>query len=394
MQNKPTVIDLFAGCGGLSLGLHMAGWQGLFAVEKSKDAFQTLEHNLIKKKKHFDWPEWLGKTPHEIDELLDKHKDELQALRGKVDLVAGGPPCQGFSMAGRRIEHDSRNQLVFSYIKFIELVRPRMLLFENVKGFTCSFSKDKEAKPYSSEVIARLKDLDYDVKSKVVDFSDYGVPQKRRRFILVGTYKKKNNFFESLNSNRAGFLKEKKANGFVSVKEAISDLSKDNEHVNTPDRAGFESGLYSKAETRYQRMMRKGIPESSIPNSHSFAHHAHDTANLFSRLIRKAKHGQRMSKELRAKWGIGRRSVFILDEGEPAPTLTSNPDDIIHYSEPRILTVREYARIQTFPDWYEFKSKYTTGGKERRKEVPRYTQIANAVPPLFAELIGQILKSL
>ncbi|MBW7913589.1 MAG: DNA cytosine methyltransferase, partial [Taibaiella sp.] len=103
MPKEYSYIDLFAGCGGLSLGLHNAGWKGLFAVEKSPDAFKTLKYNLIDKKNHFNWPKWLGEpTNLEINEVIKKYKNQLQNLRGKVDLVAGGPPCQGFSMAGRR----------------------------------------------------------------------------------------------------------------------------------------------------------------------------------------------------------------------------------------------------------------------------------------------------
>ena len=135
-QKKYTVIDLFAGCGGLSLGLYQAGWQGLFAIEKNAFAFETLKHNLIDNKQHFAWPDWLPQTHHDINEVLDNYENQLKALRGKVDLVAGGPPCQGFSMAGQRMEDDIRNQLVFSYIRFIDFVRPKMILFENVKGFT------------------------------------------------------------------------------------------------------------------------------------------------------------------------------------------------------------------------------------------------------------------
>src|SRR5262245_33101492 len=109
MPSDLTYIDLFAGCGGLSLGLHKAGWKGLFAVEKSHDAFLTLKHNLIDKINHFDWPDWLPKTNHEIDEILSIYGAKLKELRGSVDLVVGGPPCQGFSCAGRRREDDIRN---------------------------------------------------------------------------------------------------------------------------------------------------------------------------------------------------------------------------------------------------------------------------------------------
>ena len=126
-------IDLFSGCGGLALGLHNAGWKGLFAVEKSKDAFSTLEHNLINKNSNFAWPDWLPKKNHDINNIIEEHEESLKSLRGKISLVAGGPPCQGFSMAGRRKEEDDRNKLIDSYIKFIELVQPQILFFENVR---------------------------------------------------------------------------------------------------------------------------------------------------------------------------------------------------------------------------------------------------------------------
>lgn len=143
-------IDLFAGCGGLSLGLHLSGWKGVFAIEKSPFAFETLKYNLIENRKHFDWPSWLSISNHDINEVLDNYQEELKRLQGTIDLVAGGPPCQGFSMAGKRVENDTRNQLVFSYIQFIKLVKPKMILFENVKGFTFAFNKktNKDAIPY------------------------------------------------------------------------------------------------------------------------------------------------------------------------------------------------------------------------------------------------------
>ena len=95
-------IDLFAGCGGLSLGLNRSGWKGMFAIEKSPHAFQTLEYNLCQRISHFDWPEWLPKQNHDINDVINNYFEELKNLRGKVTLVAGGPPCQGFSIAGQR----------------------------------------------------------------------------------------------------------------------------------------------------------------------------------------------------------------------------------------------------------------------------------------------------
>ena len=136
-MKKPIYIDIFAGCGGLSLGLYNAGWQGLFAIEKNADAFKTLEYNLIKKTNHFLWPDWLPKTSHDINVVLKNYKEHLLTLQRKVDLVVGGPPCQGFSMAGRRMENDQRNTLIKSYIKFIRTIQPKIIFFE--KAFLIKF---------------------------------------------------------------------------------------------------------------------------------------------------------------------------------------------------------------------------------------------------------------
>ena len=102
-NNKKLYIDLFSGCGGLSLGLGRAGWEGVFAVEKDEMAFKTFAHNLIdNEKSHFNWPEWLPKEATTIQDLISNYSEELSKLNGKIDLIAGGPPCQGFSLAGRR----------------------------------------------------------------------------------------------------------------------------------------------------------------------------------------------------------------------------------------------------------------------------------------------------
>ena len=400
-NHKYTVFDLFAGCGGLSLGLYQAGWNGLFAIEKNDFAFATLKANLIDNKKHFEWPKWLPQTPHDINEVLNNYESELLALRGHVDLVAGGPPCQGFSMAGKRVEDDVRNQLVFSYIKFIDLVRPRVILFENVKGFTFAFDKTKtvKAEPYSVKVIKKLQELGYNVKPHIIDFSKYGVPQRRNRFILVGVqegYGSPELFEPLLETIKSTFLEEKGLSEHTSLEEAISDLLRSNGEAPTPDRKGFVSGKYGIAKSNYQKLMRGDYDETHVlPDSHSFAKHTSEKIACFRSLLnRYPVRGKRIDGNARKEWDIKQRGITVLDPNAISPTITGHPDDYLHYCEPRIMTVRECARIQSFPDWYEIKKKYTTGGKMRKIEVPRYTQIGNAIPPLFAELAGIVLKQL
>ena len=395
-------IDLFAGCGGLSLGLHNAGWKGLFAIEKNRDAFKTLEYNLINQKQHFDWPNWLPQEAHEINEVISNYKEQLISLRGNVDLVAGGPPCQGFSMAGRRREDDSRNQLVNSYIQFIQLVKPKLILFENVKGFTLEFKKNREkGKEYASYVEEALQEAGYFVKGKLVNFGDYGVPQKRTRFILIGikndvpnaSKERAEEFFSLLEQNKYRFLKDKNLEVGTTLKEAISDLLKSNGLIQSPDTASYKAGVYSKPQSNYQQLMREGTG-ANMPDSHRFPKHREDITEKFSFILSKAQRNKDVDEEIRKCYNIKKHTVIPLDGDAKSPTITTLPDDYIHYCEPRILTVREYARIQSFPDWYKFQGKYTTGGKVRTQEVPRYSQIGNAIPPLFGEQSGEVLKEL
>jgi DNA (cytosine-5)-methyltransferase 1 len=402
MNKKPTYIDLFAGCGGLSLGLHNAGWKGLFAVEKNKDAFSTLQHNLIAQKNHFAWPNWLPQTNHEIDNLLEVYDGNLKQLRNNVDLVVGGPPCQGFSTAGRRQENDVRNGLIRSYLRFIMHVRPKVIFFENVRGFTLKFEKNKsKGIAYSQYVLRVLRWLGYEVEGKMVDFSKYGIPQKRTRFILVGIRKdvaEKNNlnakdFFSKLIKNKKQFLSKKQLPQNPTLGSAISDLLKRNGLTNSPDRKKFKTGLYSLPKSKYQAYLRINC-KLAIPDSHSFPQHRPDIVKRFSYILKRQNGNKSISDKIRTKFNISKHTVIPLSSSHKTPTITTLPDDYIHYSEPRILTVREYARIQSFPDWYEFKGKYTTGGKQRTQEVPRYSQIGNAIPPIFGEQSGLALLEL
>ena len=137
--------------------------------------------------------------------------------------------------------------------------------------------------------------------------------------------------------------------------------------------------------------MRRNIKQGSLPDSHRFAKHRSETIDLFERLMAASEQSIRITPSMNLVEGLKKRGVTPLKKNSICNTITSIPDDYIHYDEPRIMTVREHARIQSFPDDYEFKGPYTTGGKRRKTDVPRYTQVANAVPPMFAEQVGKVL---
>ena len=407
-----TFCDVFAGCGGVSLGLINAGWKGTFAIEHNADAFNTYKTNLISNNKQFfSWPQWLPIEPISITSFLDQYGDNLNNLKGTVDLLAGGPPCQGFSLAGRRTHNDPRNALTDEYLRIVEKLNPRILVFENVQGYTQPFKKNGDEKykniPYSFLIIERLERLGYKSFTKIVNLSDYGIPQTRKRFILVGirendialTRLKERTPFDLLETKRKQFLLNKglSSNTPVSCSDAIGDLEiKKNELIDNDDchTKGFKKVLYRSSDftTAFIELMRKDC--DSPPNSMRLPNHAPSTVRQFRRIMDTCVSGKAISKEDRTRLGIRKHAITPLNKGLPSSTITTLPDDAIHYSEPRILTVRENARLQTFPDWYVFTGSYTTGGINRKNTCPRYTQVGNAVPPLFAEALGLVLVNL
>lgn len=382
-------IDIFAWCWWLALGFfNSRKRKWLFAVEKSEEAFSTLEYNLINNKKHYEWPDNIPCKNFDINVFLDMYWEYLKSLRWKIDLIMGWPPCQGFSMAWKRRHDDTRNNLVHSYLEFVKLVQPKAVFFENVSWFTLSF-KDPNKTNYSSYVIKELQNLWYNIQYKIVDFSQYWIPQKRRRFILTwflkSHFEETPDFFCLLNERKKSFLREKWLRGKISVWEAISDLLEDNRQNWYLSPNWFYMWWYWEVKSNYQNLLRMWAP--IYPDSHRFPKHTKTVKERFISIIQK-----RLSPlQIRETFWLKKNSIRLLLEDQPAPTLTTLPDDCIHYSEPRILTVREYARIQSFNDWFEFKWKYTTGWKRRVLEVPRYTQIWNAIPPLFWEISANVL---
>lgn len=409
--------DLFAGCGGLSLGLSLAGLNGVFAVERDKMAFSTLSANLLEGRDvpvpQFTWPSWLERKAWGIDEILEQHPLELSKLKGTVHVLAGGPPCQGFSFSGKRQESDPRNKLFEKYVEMVKAIQPAALVLENVPGMKVAHSakswKDLglKLKPqsYYDKLVESLDRVGYQVLGQILDSSLFGVPQKRPRLIVIGVRKDLarhlrggvTRAFELLEEARVKQLHELGLPEMVSAREAISDL--EIEHAGTRpcidpySPKGFQEIAYSGPSTNYQTLMHQGGDGSM--DSVRLAKHKPEIRERFMRIIQdpECAKGGLMNLAQREKYSLKKHRIYLMRAGSPAPTITTLPDDVLHYSEPRILTVRESARLQSFPDWFQFRGKYTTGGSQRTKECPRYTQVGNAVPPYLARAIGLAIRS-
>jgi len=404
-----TFVDLFAGCGGLSLGLVQGGWKGLFGIEKDGMAFQTFAHNFLGQSKpvRFAWPSWLEHRAWTIDELLAAHLSHLKSLRGQVDLVAGGPPCQGFSFAGRRDKGDPRNQLFTRYIEVVDALRPAALVMENVPGMRVAHGANErrglilpgpKPKSFYDRALTALADVGYVATGRILDASKFGVPQQRPRLIILGLSVEVAGrlaggieaMFDFVEESRVDQLRSLQLTESVTAKHAISDLETTGQRlqdcVDPASPSGFKELAYGAPRTTYQCLMNARC--TSTMDSMRLARHSAEITKRNREIIRSCRQGVRMSDHDRDRFGLLKHRIYPMSAAKPAPTITTLPDDILHYSDPRILTVRESARLQSFPDWFAFCGKYTTGGDRRARECPRYTQVGNAVPPLLARAIG------
>lgn len=403
-------IDLFAGCGGLSLGLSLAGLEGVFAIEKDPMAFETFSANFLDKRKtpikKFAWPVWLEQKAWGIDDLLAEHHSELTHLKGKIEVLAGGPPCQGFSFAGKRQESDPRNLLFERYVGVVDAIRPSALILENVPGMRVAHAtkttdgiRQQASESYYDKLKRSLEAIGYDVHCELMDASQFGVPQKRSRLIVLGLNNRISanldggvrRVFQLLEEKRQEQLSKFRLPEIVSAGDAISDLNTDHS-IRQPctdpySPSGFEEAVYLGPDTTYQKLMNKHCRKGAM-DSMRLARHRQEVRERFTRILQECKPGVLMDKDSRERFGLKKHRIYLMSRDHPAPTITTLPDDVLHYLEPRILTVRESARIQSFPDWFRFSGKFTTGGSMRSKECPRYTQVGNAVPPFLARAIG------
>ena len=405
-RGAPRSIELFAGCGGLALGLHRSGWQGVFAIERDPMAFETLSRNMVEPDAPFAafsaWPNWMPKQPTDLVELLADPimRTHLHSLRGTIDLVAGGPPCQGFSVGGKRDGGDVRNQLVYSMLNLVDLVRPRAVLIENVEGITRRFisKPDASCSSVADEVVTRLEDCGYTATWSVINASDFGVPQTRKRVVIIAVRR------PNIAATRFSMLvkrclqeaaeQTRLIHGLpfdrpITVREAIDDLSSTTE-VPCPDSPGFAAGTYTQGRSKYSQLMREGINADELPNSHRFSKHGPGITTLY-KLAHETQTAGRLPKSFLLDNGTKKDKKVLLDPEKPIATVTTHPDEYIHYLHPRNITVREMARLQSFPDRFHFYGRYTINGPRRRFDVARCSQVGNAVPPLMGEGLGRAI---
>jgi DNA (cytosine-5)-methyltransferase 1 len=404
------LVDLFAGCGGLSLGLEQAGFQPLLFSELNHSAAATYIANR----------QGMGIIPFaDIYNLTDANLRLLKthwSYSGipEIDLVAGGPPCQGYSGIGHRrtFKLDKSeipsNQLYLEMVRVVKAIRPRIFLFENVRGLLNSrWTPSGESGEIFRDVFAKFRAIEgYHVEWDLLHAKSYGVPQNRPRVLMVGVRDDvlpaffQPRLFDSDNTHpkavTSGFL-PKPSGSAPTLPELLSDLE-DPEF----ERKGFNSRYLSDPKSRIQRELRttrEGLlmELGSELTEQEYSNHADYIRDKFRHMIN---HDGQIPDEYRTKKFAQRVFPRSWDANGPSLTATSLPDDYVHYSEPRSPTVREWARLQTFPDWYVFKGPRTTGGRRRAgdpgigdwdREVPKYTQIGNAVPVLLARKIGEHL---
>lgn len=373
------VLDLFSGCGGLSLGLHWASgpngekFKTTAAVDVWAEACQTYEKNLKLK------PYVEGVSKDLVTRLITEH--------GGFDIIVGGPPCQGFSTSGKRALDDPRNKLVLAYLDAVEIVKPKAFLMENVLGFT-TFQDGNLLK----EVKSRAKELGYHVRAGVVQASIVGVPQRRRRFMLVGV---KDGHFRFPGESTDSDISI--SNDFLDVdlnfRDGAESWTFDDATSDLPAlNAGQEDSRYLSApKNSLQAFLRDG---ASSPLDHKAVGHKPTFIEMMSfippgRSAMEPEISMLIPESIRPKKGFP-NSYARLRGDKPAPTITRNfttpsSANCIHPHQNRAMSLREGARCQTFPDWFEF-----SGSTEDKR-----LQIGNAVPPLLGKAVGEnLLKAI
>ena len=402
------LIDLFAGCGGLSLGLEKSGFNPVFVNELNRDAMES--YQLNRQGLDIDFSET---RRHAYDILsLTRGTDELTGLarflkkqHGEIGLVAGGPPCQGYSGIGHRRtfvditkSQIPGNHLYREMARFVEVIQPRAFLFENVRGLlSARWTPSGDKGELWNDVLQSFFDIGgrrgvkgYSIAWSLVHAKDYGVPQNRQRVLMVGIREDVN---WSPKSSVAGGRLPNPVGGAPDLIDLLADLTDPN-WKETGATAQYPSSSTNQIQrdlrrSREGRVARRGSPVSEM----EYSSHSDAVTRKFEYMLRNQ---GKIPDEMRTKKFAQRLLPKRWGDDGPSITATSLADDYVHFSQPRVLTVREWARLQTFPDWYGFAGKRTTGGRRRAgdpakgdwtRDVPKYTQIGNAVPVALAACV-------
>ena len=344
MNEKMNVIDLFSGAGGLSYGFESAGFNVLLGIDNDQKALETFELN------HKGAKSICG------DITKIRYEDDIKPLIGdkKIDVIIGGPPCQGMSLSGPRKFDDPRNKLYLSYIRLVDEIKPKAFVIENVPGLVGLFGGQ-----IKDSIIEKFTAMGYDIQYKILCAVDYGVPQNRKRVVFVG--------MENGTFHYPTACEEK-----VTCKMALDDLPPLIEEL------GEDNVPYAtNPNNEYQKLMRK---RSSMVRNHIAASHSEKVKTIISLVpdggnYKDLPEEYRNSRNFHVAW-----TRFASDK--PAPTIDTGHRHHFHYKYNRVPTVRECARLQSFPDDFIF-----LGNKTQQ-----FRQVGNAVPPLMAQAIAEKLK--
>lgn len=342
-MTKYIAIDLFSGCGGLSYGFELTNkFEVKLAIDNDKKALQTLKLN----------------KPN-INVLNENVRNiNLQSIKekyGAIDIVIGGPPCQGFSIAGKRELRDDRNNLFLEFIRFIDYLKPQIFVLENVTGFVNLYQgKAKQL------FMQKMRSLGYNIQYKILLASDYGVPQLRKRVFFVGNIYGTNFIYPEPK------LTEK---DYITCEMALSDLP------SLINELGYEGMNYpTNPESEYQKLMRYN---SELIYNHIATKHSPKIIETI-KLVPEGGNYKNLPPELQKTRNFNIAWTRYHSK-KPSNTIDTGHRHYFHYKYNRVPTVREHARLQSFPDSFRF-----IGNKTDQNR-----QVGNAVPPLLAQALAE-----
>ncbi|TAG06358.1 MAG: DNA (cytosine-5-)-methyltransferase [Cytophagia bacterium] len=325
MNYKLKYIDLFSGSGGFSLGFDKKGFQNVFSVDIEPSFCSTYKYNFPK---------------HQLiqKDICDLSNSEILYLKGfdEIDVVIGGPPCQGFSMAGsigRKFIDDPRNKLFKEFVRVVNIVQPKFFVMENVARLY-NHNRGETRK----EIIKDFQEIGYKVECKILNSADFGVPQIRKRIIFIGT-----------NQNEEIIFPNKSVEKYVSVKESLD--------IFPPLKSGEESTIQNHIAMNHSEQMLEKM-----------------------KYIKDGGSREEIPINIRPKSGDIRKYIRYKSD-EPSVCITGDMRKIFHYEQNRALTVRELAKLQSYPDDFIFKG----------SKISQQQQVGNSVPPKMAEAIAEVI---